>query len=336
VPAPGRIKHRAVVSVNHGQRLVQLFFPQTPSSAYVRYGFATATCIAAFVARLLLDPVLQEHSPLLLFALAVAASAIRGGFGTGVLATLLGAFGALYFFPPMGSFFPLSAAYVPTGIFQLLVFFVVGAILSWLGGELRRLRWNAVELADQRNEILTSITDGFLALDYDYHFVYFNKFAKQLAQNRDGILGKTIWELIPGLKWTLVEWKFREAMSRRVPVHFEHLFPPSNQWLEFQVYPARNGGITIYFRDISDRKMADLRLYDALGQRDAALENVRLLSGLLPICASCKKIRDDQGKWQQMEVYISAHSQAKFSHGLCPDCAKHYMDDLQSSKPPER
>ena len=54
----------------------------------------------------------------------------------------------------------------------------------------------------------------------------------------------------------------------------------------------------------------------------AALAKVKLLSGFLPICASCKKIRDDKGYWQQIDCYISDHSDAEFSHGICPDCAK--------------
>jgi hypothetical protein len=53
-----------------------------------------------------------------------------------------------------------------------------------------------------------------------------------------------------------------------------------------------------------------------------ALEKVKQLSGLLPICASCKKIRDDQGYWKQIEVYISEHSDAEFSHGICEECAR--------------
>ena len=57
-----------------------------------------------------------------------------------------------------------------------------------------------------------------------------------------------------------------------------------------------------------------------------SMENVRALHGLLPICASCKKIRDDRGYWQQLEVYIRDHSEADFSHGLCPDCAKAYWN----------
>ena len=53
-----------------------------------------------------------------------------------------------------------------------------------------------------------------------------------------------------------------------------------------------------------------------------ALENVKKLSGLIPICSNCKKIRTDEGFWQQVEVYIRDHSEIEFSHGLCPDCLK--------------
>ncbi|MCG8570261.1 MAG: response regulator [Spirochaetes bacterium] len=57
-----------------------------------------------------------------------------------------------------------------------------------------------------------------------------------------------------------------------------------------------------------------------------ALEKVKTLSGLLPICAHCKKIRDDDGYWQDVAVYIRNHSEAEFTHGICPDCAKEYFE----------
>lgn len=60
----------------------------------------------------------------------------------------------------------------------------------------------------------------------------------------------------------------------------------------------------------------------------AALAKVKLLSGLLPICASCKKIRDDEGYWHQVEVYIQNHSEADFSHGVCPDCIQRLYPEL--------
>jgi CheY-like chemotaxis protein len=72
-------------------------------------------------------------------------------------------------------------------------------------------------------------------------------------------------------------------------------------------------------------------LQQALAQRitelQDALAQVKTLKGLIPMCASCKKIRDDQGFWQQVEAYLMSHSEAEFSHGLCPECLeKHYPE----------
>ena len=53
-----------------------------------------------------------------------------------------------------------------------------------------------------------------------------------------------------------------------------------------------------------------------------SLEKIKVLQGLLPICAQCKKIRDREGAWHQLEVYVRDHSQAEFTHGFCPDCAR--------------
>jgi sigma-B regulation protein RsbU (phosphoserine phosphatase) len=61
-------------------------------------------------------------------------------------------------------------------------------------------------------------------------------------------------------------------------------------------------------------------LAERIHELEAALSKVKQLHGLLPICAYCKKIRDDQNYWQQVEAYISSHSEAQFSHGICPDC----------------
>ncbi len=59
-----------------------------------------------------------------------------------------------------------------------------------------------------------------------------------------------------------------------------------------------------------------------------ALEEIKTLRGILPICANCKKIRDDQGYWQQVEVYVHDHTDAQFSHGICPDCLRKLYPDM--------
>src|SRR5437588_4314596 len=68
-----------------------------------------------------------------------------------------------------------------------------------------------------------------------------------------------------------------------------------------------------------------LNLADRVRELEAALAKVKTLSGMLPICASCKKIRDDKGYWTQIESYIRVHSEAEFSHGFCPECAKNWL-----------
>ncbi len=73
--------------------------------------------------------------------------------------------------------------------------------------------------------------------------------------------------------------------------------------------------ILIVFWNRSEEEHVKLRNDLTESQKD-----VKILSGFLPICASCKKIRDDEGLWNQVEEYIQRHSEAKFSHGLCPDC----------------
>jgi len=62
-----------------------------------------------------------------------------------------------------------------------------------------------------------------------------------------------------------------------------------------------------------------------------ALTNVKQLTGMLPICASCKQIRDDKGYWNNVESYIAEHSEAVFSHGICPECEKKMYGDLDKS-----
>jgi hypothetical protein len=74
--------------------------------------------------------------------------------------------------------------------------------------------------------------------------------------------------------------------------------------------------------EIKERRKAEVQNKNLIVKLQQALESVKQLTGFLPICCSCKKIRDDAGYWERIETYIAEHSEAEFTHGICPDCAE--------------
>lgn len=72
---------------------------------------------------------------------------------------------------------------------------------------------------------------------------------------------------------------------------------------------------------IAQQRQNEIDKDNLIAELNTTLNEVKTLRGIVPICASCKKIRDDNGFWQQVEVYVSAHSDVMFSHGCCPECA---------------
>lgn len=84
--------------------------------------------------------------------------------------------------------------------------------------------------------------------------------------------------------------------------------------------------------EIAERRKTEKEKEKLIIDLKKALKEVKILGGLLPICASCKKIRDDKGYWNQLEDYIQKHSEAEFSHSVCPDCAKKLYPELELFK----
>ena len=87
--------------------------------------------------------------------------------------------------------------------------------------------------------------------------------------------------------------------------------------------------MTTYIKSILQLNLENER---ALAQLQTAMQEIKVLKGILPICANCKKIRDDQGYWQQVEQYISDRTDARFSHGLCQPCATLLYPEYFSDK----
>src|SRR5262249_43331949 len=104
-------------------------------------------------------------------------------------------------------------------------------------------------------------------------------------------------------------------------------FPGAVCWVQNSARARRDssGDELIYegsFLGITERKEAEDERERIIAELQDALTKVKTLSGLLPICAGCKRIRDDKGYWNQIELFIQSHSDAEFTHGFCPDCMK--------------
>jgi hypothetical protein len=78
-------------------------------------------------------------------------------------------------------------------------------------------------------------------------------------------------------------------------------------------------------------KSAQMDLANKVDQLEQALFNVKQLEGIIPICMHCKKIRDDEESWHQLERYISQHTEAHFSHGICPECFKSELEKYKNN-----
>ena len=142
-------------------------------------------------------------------------------------------------------------------------------------------------------------------LDRDFRFVYLNAAAERLlGDSRAALQGQRIFDRFPRVFGPDLESRFRDAVQGGGMAQFEHYFEPWNRWFKLNVYPSQAGGLSVYFSDITESRRTQ----------------VKVLDGLLPICASCKKIRDAEGSWRQVEAYIRDHSSAEFTHSVCPDC----------------
>jgi PAS domain S-box-containing protein len=154
------------------------------------------------------------------------------------------------------------------------------------------------------------------------------------------------WINSPVLAWAAQDWVGNTDMDLLDPKEGEHLtaikqqvlrsgigtrteisvtFQGETHYFDLTVEPLLDHkgvcvGLTCAATDITQLKLGVLEQKRLIAELQEALDMVKLLSGLVAICASCKRIKDEHDNWQQLESYIQAHSEAKFTHGVCPDC----------------
>ena len=133
-------------------------------------------------------------------------------------------------------------------------------------------------------------------------------------------LGWQVGDFIGGEWMETLTQAFADGTKREFEATFQ------GKVYTFLVVPLLEAGYAnFYGTDISARKRAENERERLIGELQEALAKVKTLSGLVPICSWCKKIRDDRGFWNEVEVYVQRRSDATFSHGVCPDCLKKWM-----------
>jgi PAS domain S-box-containing protein len=151
------------------------------------------------------------------------------------------------------------------------------------------------------------------------------RFMDMFTLDREDVIGKPIDILRDEIKRIAPDrnWKV-EQENERILLLSEKSVLKVNEEKLLDIFGKLAGYIELFI-DIT----LEHRVFEEKEKLKKAIEEIKQLSGLLPICASCKKIRDDRGYWKQIESYISAHSEAEFTHGMCPDCSEKLYGDKQ-------
>jgi PAS domain S-box-containing protein len=176
--------------------------------------------------------------------------------------------------------------------------------------------------------VLDESTDPIFNILEDGTYRYVNPaFSTPFGRTPGEVIGRRIWDL-----FTREEAEKRMAVVARAfataqPVVFDVRVPTADgdTYYITSVKPILDASgcvtsVVCISKNITERKREEEERLAMIRTLQAALDEVRVLSGLLPICSHCRKVRDDKGYWTQIEEYVRTHSKADFTHGICPDC----------------
>lgn len=215
--------------------------------------------------------------------------------------------------------------------------------------DLEALKTPRMEAEDQLRDnegklraMLQSIGDHMSMMDNDLNIVWANQVAKRIFG--EDIIGKKCYEVYhkrdePCKPSPCIA--LQAFQDGRIHEHDTQVIDRDGRIIYFHCTAnvvltgdeEKATGVIEISRDITKRKRAEEERGKLIESLQKALANVKTLRGLLPICSSCKKIRDEEGYWHQVEVYIRDHSDADFSHSICEDCEKKLYPQLNVDAP---
>ncbi len=237
-----------------------------------------------------------------------------------------------YFIDPEGQKHWLSTSKLPLRDAQGRVVGLMG-----IGRDITKRRLAEEALRHERNLLLAvveNMPDFFYFKDTEGRYVLNNKAHLRSigVEHQDEVIGKTSASFNPpDLARLYAEDEMQIVRTGQALLEKEelalHKDSAKQRWHLTSKIPLKDSegnivGIVGISHDITEQKLAAAEREKLIEDLQSALADVKTLSGLVPICASCKKIRDDKGYWTQIEAYIQERTPAHFSHGICPECAK--------------
>jgi PAS domain S-box-containing protein len=212
--------------------------------------------------------------------------------------------------------------------------------LEQAGSEYKRIAEAYEDSEFKYRTLIEHSSDVVFCVDRKGEYKFVNQvFALTFGKTPDYFIGKTFWDVYPK-----EHADHRQAASSKVfatgeSQSVEVVVPLPDRTLYYiaKANPVRDekGNVVLNLThaiDITDRKQAEEALGEERRRLKQALDEVKTLRGIVPICAHCKKIRDDRGYWQQVEQYVSEHTDATFSHGICPICLEREMKELKAHR----
>ena len=192
--------------------------------------------------------------------------------------------------------------------------------------------------------VLEHLVQGLAVIGPDFGLLAFNHRFEQIFRlpagtfeiGRDFRVILRIWAECTGQDQEMLTRALRELESTE-PFEFEfpHLIHGDRRWCLLTHSPLPGGGCVRTFTDITERKRITAELETNVHKLEQALAEVQDLRAILPICMYCKKVRDDDNYWSQLDSYLAKHAGTHFTHGICPEClSTHHPDLVEQPEPP--
>ncbi|MDP8205459.1 MAG: PAS domain S-box protein [Candidatus Electryonea clarkiae] len=201
---------------------------------------------------------------------------------------------------------------------------------------------NALQASEEKYRILVENAPiGIYYSNTNSKFIFGNKVAEEITgYTLDELIGKNYLELklldLKDIGRALKLLALNKLGKATGPDEFVlNAKDGSKKTVEIHTNVITHNGDKIVLGmvlNITKRKQAEAEREKLISELRESLENVKVLSGLVPICASCKKIRDDKGYWNQLEGYLTKHANLKFSHGICPECTEEWYQEINDKK----